>query len=321
VYDESIATASHARPAGGPALPRGSLDRARDLAEGRLDVAEARPAATVVLLRDRDTGIEAYLLRRVPTMAFAAGMHVFPGGRVDERDRGAAEGAWHGPPPQTWATSLGADRGLADALVCAAVRETFEESGVLLAGPTPDDTVPKGRRRADDTAPKGCRREEEIVADTRAPDWEADRRALLHRSLSFADLLARRGLLLRTELLRPWARWITPEVEPRRYDTYFFVAALPAGQRTRDVGGEADRVIWMRPADALAGADRGEVPMLPPTYTTLSELAPYRSVADVLAAAEHRTIRPIMPRLRLGPDGEPAVLFPGDDEYDEAAPP
>jgi 8-oxo-dGTP pyrophosphatase MutT (NUDIX family) len=228
-----------------------------------------RDAATVVLLRDGPQGVEAYLLRRVASMAFAAGMHVFPGGVVDPRD---GDVAWYGPPPASWSTRLSAGEPLTRALVCAAVRETFEESGVLLAGPRPGA----------------------VVADTTAADWEADRQALLDRSLAFSDLLVRRGLMLRADLLRPWAHWVTPESWPRRYDTRFFVAALPVGQRTRDVGGEADRVAWVRPADALAQHAAGEMALLPPTRETLRELAALESVGQVVAASAGRRIRPIL---------------------------
>ncbi len=121
--------------------------------------------------------------------------------------------------------------------------------------------------------------------------------------------------MLRADLLRPWAHWITPVQEPRRFDTRFFVAALPTGQLTRDVAGEAERVTWMRPADALAARDRGEVVMVPPTAITLAELAEYHTVAEVLAAAEGRTITPVTPRLVL--DGDRIrFLLPGDDGYD-----
>src|SRR3954451_14199459 len=232
----------------------------RAINAGELEPVEPRHASTVVLLRDAGerAGVEAYLLRRQKTMAFAAGMHVFPGGSVDNRDEALDETSWVGPAPSAWAGLLTADVRLATALVCAAVRETFEESGVLLAGGSAD----------------------EVVADTSADDWEADRVALLARSLSFAELLDRRRLVLRADLLRPWAHWITPEVEPRRYDTRFFVAALPTGQRTRDVGGEADQVTWARPQDALDAFARGELGMLPPTAFTLGELAAYASVEE-----------------------------------------
>src|SRR5205807_1557581 len=125
--------------------------------------------------------------------------------------------------------------------------------------------------------------------------WEADRRALVDHELAFVDFLDRRGLMLRSDLLGPWAHWITPEFEARRYDTRFFVAALPGGQRARDVSGEADRVLWMRPGDAADAAEPGELAMLPPTAVTLREIAAYPRVADVLAAAPGRAIRTVMP--------------------------
>ena len=196
-----------------------------------------RDAATIVLMRDGEAGLEAYLLRRVASMAFAAGMHVFPGGRVDPADT-AAHTVWFGTHPGDWAGVLTADEGLAHGLVCAAVRETFEESGVLLAGAGPD-----------------------VVADVSTPEWEADRLALIAHRESLSGLLARRGLGLRADLLRPWAHWITPEAEPRRYDTRFFVAALPPGQQTRDVGGEADATMWLTPREALDRHARGELEM------------------------------------------------------------
>src|SRR5439155_1344300 len=122
-------------------------------------------------------------------------------------------------------------------------------------------------------------------------------------------------VLLREDLLRPWAHWITPEVEPKRFDTRFFVAALPTGQRTRDVGGEADRVAWVRPADALAAADSGEMGMLPPTAFTLSELATYDDVAAVLAAGTARDVKPVLPKIVLGDDDEARLLLPHDEGY------
>ena len=140
-----------------------------------------------------------------------------------------------------------------------------------------------------------------VVADTRGDDWEADREALLDRSLSFAELLDRRGLVLRSDLLRPWAHWITPLIEKRRFDTRFFVAALPPGQRTRDVSTEADQVAWVRPGDGVTAARRGEMAMLPPTLVTLRELADYPSVDAVLGAS--RTIRPPVPAARVADDG------------------
>ena len=248
-------------------------------------VAPTRDAATVVLLRDRPvtdsheqaTGPEVYLLRRAPSMAFAAGMHVFPGGSVDPRDSEVGHlvpgHGWGGQPPAQWAGALGCDERLARALVLAAVRETFEESGVLLAGP--------------DVA--------SVVGDTTGADLEADRLALLDRSASMAEVLERRGLVLRSDLLRPWAHWVTPEFEPKRFDTRFFVAAVPPGQRPRDISGEADSTVWLPLRDAVARHDRGELDMLPPTIVALRELAAFDKVAEVLAAP--REVRRVMPRL------------------------
>src|SRR3954464_2275132 len=274
-------------------LPQEAAAYVRALAAGEATAAEPRHASTVVLLRDRPDGMQAYLLRRTRTMAFAAGMYVFPGGSVDPRDETLSDAAWAGPPPAAWASLLSADEALTKALVCAAVRETFEESGVLLAGAGPDA----------------------VVADTTGDDWETDRAALVDHSLSFAAMLDRRGLTLRADLLRPWAHWITPEVEPKRFDTRFFVAALPTGQRTRDVGGEADLVAWVRPADALAAADGGEMGMLPPTAFTLSELATYDDVAAVLDAGTARDVKPVVPKIVVGDDDGARLLLPHDEDY------
>jgi hypothetical protein len=129
-------------------------------------------------------------------------------------------------------------------------------------------------------------------------------------------MLRRRGLVLRTDLLRAWARWITPEFEPRRYDTWFFVAQLPAGQRTRDVGGEADRVAWVRPEDAVARFAAGEIDMLPPTIMTFRQLLGADAPGAVLARAAARTMTPVTPRPVLEADGEAYVVLPGEPGYD-----
>lgn len=242
-------------------LPDELAQRVREMIAGDRQPAAPRDAATVVLLRPGGRGFDVYLLRRRRSMAFAPGAHVFPGGSVDPRDADA-DLAWAGPDAAAWGRVLNGPQELARALVCAAVRETFEESGVLLAGAAPDA----------------------VVADTRGDDWEADRRALIDRSLSLAGLLQRRGLVLRSDLLRPWARWITPELESRRFDTRIFAAALPAGQRTRDVGGEADEVIWLSPNAAIAAARRGEILLMPPTAVTLAELARHDTAPAALAA-------------------------------------
>jgi hypothetical protein len=149
------------------------------------------------------------------------------------------------------------------------------------------------------------------VAD---PSWESDRKGLIDRAFSLSELLERRGLVLRADLLRPWAHWVTPEAEPKRYDTRFFVAAMPGAQATRDVGGESDRMVWLRPQRALDLHGEGKLAMLPPTAFTLAELTGYGSVDEVLAAANERDIRPVLPRVVV--TGEQAeLLLPGDPGY------
>ena len=186
-----------------------------------------REAATVVLLRDGSAGLETWLMRRVPRMAFAPGMTVFPGGGVDPADA-------TGPGSPELATRLGTTAEHAGVLLRAAVREIAEETGVRLP----------------------------------------------------------------TEALRPWARWITPVGESRRYDTYFFVAALPPDALASAISTEASVADWVAVADALADYQAGYRPMLPPTVYTLREVAAFGTTAEVLAAAAGRTIRAITPVLR-----------------------
>lgn len=269
-------------------LPESLREVAAEYARGQRAQVPPRDAATVVLLRD--PGPQVYLLRRHDRMAFAAGMAVFPGGGVDDRDRRASFEAagWAGPDAEQWGRRLNCDPATARGLVCAAVRETYEESGVLLAGP--------------DVAT--------VVADATGDDWEADRVALLAKQTSLAEMLAQRRLVLRSDLIAAWGHWITPAFEPRRYDTRFFVAVLPPGQRTRDVSTESDSVTWMAAADAVAAADAGELGMLPPTVRTCAELAELRRAGDALPAASVRRISPIEPRL----------VVEGDQVWLETAP-
>jgi 8-oxo-dGTP pyrophosphatase MutT (NUDIX family) len=266
-------------------LPGEFGERARGILAGHIIPVPARDAATVVLLRDDP--LEVYLLKRKATMAFAAGAYVFPGGSVDPRDTDHAVG-WAGPSPAEWGEAFRADERTARGLVCAAVRETFEESGVLLAGANP----------------------ETVVADTTGDDWEADRLALIARTLSFAEFLDRRGLVLRSDLLKAWAHWITPEIETRRFDTRFFVAALPEGQRTRDVGGEADVVAWMTPDAALTRARAGEIMLMPPTFHTLTEMAAFERIDRVFA--NDQKITTFMPSAREH-DGQVVLDVPDID--------
>ncbi|MEV5436686.1 NUDIX hydrolase [Streptomyces sp. NPDC052682] len=271
-------------------------DRIRALAAGTLTPVTPKRAATVMLLKDTGGGPVVHMLRRRASMAFAGGAYAYPGGGVDPRDDDRRI-RWAGPTRAWWAHRLGVDETAAQAIVCAAVRETYEEAGVLLAGPTP----------------------ETVVGDTTGDDWEADRAALVARDTSFAEFLDRRGLVLRSDLLGAWTRWITPEFEPRRYDTWFFVAALPKGQRTRNASTEADRTVWIAPAEAAAGYDKGELLMMPPTIATLRQLLPYGTAAEALAAAQGRDLTPVLASARLE-NGEVVLSWPGHDEFTKHIP-
>ena len=246
-----------------------------------------RDASTVMLVRDGARGPEVFLQRRVREMAFAGGMTVFPGGGVDEADA-QAEIAWAGADPAWWGRRFGTDAARAQALVCAAVRETFEECGVLLAGPSADT----------------------VVSDT-AVHREA-RTQLERRELSLGAFLARENLVLRADLLRPWANWITPTVEERRYDTRFFVAVLPEGQRADGATTEAHDVAWRTPAEALQRWRSGEDVLLPPTWSQMMVLGEFATTADILAADP--PIEPVQPVVATV-DGAPQLQFPHHARY------
>jgi 8-oxo-dGTP pyrophosphatase MutT (NUDIX family) len=252
-----------------PRLPDRMVQRAWDLArgEGGWTPPPARDAATVCLLRDTDAGLEVFLMRRRTTMAFAAGMHVYPGGAVEASDAEVPVlGGDHDAVARRLSTPAPA------ALLAAAARETFEECGAL------------------------------IVAPPSHEDLEAERHDLDEGRLAFRDLLEGRGLAVDGAAFVPLAHWVTPEVEDRRYDTRFFVVALPEGQQARRSGGEADVADWWRPADALVAHAEGRMAMLPPTVATLAALAHHTVAADALAAAAGIAVRPLMPRAVIDGD-------------------
>ena len=236
---------------------------------------EPRQAATVVLLRDGRAGIEAWLLTRAAAMVFAAGMSVFPGGRVDVADQDVPLA---GRPATELAAILGRDVRSAGALVAAAVRETYEETGLLL-------TVPPA-------------------------DLPAERAEVERGRLGFGALLRAHGLAADAAAVRPWSRWITPAGEVRRYDTTFFVAALPAGARAEAVTDEASRAEWLAVTAALEAYQRGERALLAPTLRTLQAISGHARVADVLAAAAGRSLAPVRPVLHRPAGGRPFVELP-----------
>jgi 8-oxo-dGTP pyrophosphatase MutT (NUDIX family) len=258
-------------------LPEAMVSRARAF---RGEPAPTRPAATVVLLRPAGDTFEVYVLKRATTMVFG-GVYAFPGGGVDPSDRPATI-------RDDWAALLGVPDDQARAIVGAAARELFEEAGVLLAGPVsePDHTVSDGSLAGI------------VIGDVSTEEWEADRTAVATRKVTLTEMLERRGLRLRDDLLLPWARWITPEFEPKRFDTWFFVALLPEGQTARDVSGESEEAGWIRPEAA------GDLTMLPPTRITLDSLTAYERVEEVVGGATRRdAATPVMPRVDLTNDG------------------
>jgi 8-oxo-dGTP pyrophosphatase MutT (NUDIX family) len=247
--------------------------------------AAAKPAATVMLVRDQPPGpapsaVQVFMLRRVASMAFAPLTMVFPGGGVDERDADRHL-PWCGPSPGRWAELLRApDERTARELVVAAAREIFEECGVLLAGPDPTS----------------------VVADVSDPTWHARRAALVSRELSFAELLIDEGLVLRSDLLRARAHWVTPEFEPRRFDTRFFAALVPPGQVPDDQTSEADLVAWVDPVALLADADAGRAIVLPPTRVCLEQVAAASTAAGFLASGPPvAQVIPVLARNEHGP--------------------
>ena len=221
---------------------------------GATEVVEVRPAATVALLRPGLAGLETLLTQRPSTMAFAADMHVFPGGRVDTADADPSLAARSALAPQEAAVALGGhlEPEVALAVHLAALRELFEEAGVLLA-------------------------------DSEAPDAaiEAGRSALLAGEATLAGLASDLGLWLRTDLLVPLSRWVTPPIMPRRFDAQFFAAMLPDGIEPSFEGGEVVDHAWFRPADALGRMAGGDLSMWPPTSATLQQLEHADSIEEI----------------------------------------
>lgn len=259
-------------------MPAHVVERARALVQGgNWQPPLPRDATTVVLVRNAATGLEVCLLRRSLELPFAPGVHVFPGGAVDPFDFDLpVEG-------DVDAARLSAKDDLARALVVCGVRETFEEVGVLLA---PHESG------------------EHVRPDT---EWLMDRDTVASHGMS--DLLARRGLRLTATALTPIAHWVTPEVETRRYDVRFLLAELPAGQDVVVDGSEIVEAVWVRPHDAIVGADNGTYPMLPPTRAVLSTLSRATSVNHARAIAADERIRPLMPAPALEGDDLGWVLI------------
>jgi 8-oxo-dGTP pyrophosphatase MutT (NUDIX family) len=231
-----------------------------------------------MLVRDGDTGPEVFMLRRVSGMEFAPSMMVFPGGGVDERD-GELGLLWAGPSPAEWAERLGCPPAEAQMYVAAAIREVFEECGVLLASPSTSGPL----------------------ATVEGPEWREVRLGLVERRLSLADVLHDRGLVLRSDLVVAKAHWLTPVFEPRRYDTWFFAALMPRWQVADGETTEADHADWFVPSELLRAYAAGSALMLPPTVICVEEIRDAPSAAAVVVHSESLPL--IMPEVVDGPDG------------------
>jgi len=230
-----------------------------------------RPAATVMLLRDTAAGLEVFMLRRTNAAVFAGGMYVFPGGKVDPSDGDGDEG-----------------------FVVAAIRECYEECGVLLA------VDPQGQM-VDDGHPALAHRE-----------------AVYDGSVDVRALAADHGLRLATDQLVWMSHWITPKGEAtRRFDTRFYVAASPVGQSSHHDDSETVASMWVRPADAIASFEAGELQLMPPTITNLRFLEQCPTVADAMTAARAVGVPPvILPKLRRVDGRMVGIAMPGDADYD-----
>jgi 8-oxo-dGTP pyrophosphatase MutT (NUDIX family) len=258
-----------------------------------------RDAATVMLVRDGLDGLEVFMLQRTLKAVFASGMYVFPGGAVDDADRS--------PDVEAWCDGLadGQASGVLEvpagglAYWIAAIRECFEEAGVLLA------------RRRDG-------------AYVRFDEPEVESRYLAYRSavhsgrLRLIDLCADEGLRLATDDIHYVSHWITPIGERRRFDTRFFVARAPQAQEPLHDEHETIASLWVRPADALDRQERGDLAMIAPTMKNLELLIPHATADDAMAATAALGRPPaIQPKLRLDDDGRVEVVMPSDPGFDE----
>lgn len=232
-------------------------------------------AATVAVLRDGAHGLEVFMVKRSSKTRFMPHAHVFPGGRVDPEDAEV---------PILGGELDRARMNIEDAVAyqAAAIRETYEESGILLA-------------------------DGQVV--------EEAREALQEHRENLAEVAERMGWTLRADRLVYWSWWLTPEIEPRRYDTRFFVAAVGPNTVGAHDNTETVQSAWWMPADALERFDRGEILLAPPTARTLQELLPYATAAEALEAGRSRRTPQIEPRLHMGSDGVLEVVLPGDPEF------
>jgi len=257
-------------------------------------------AASVIVLRDGEQGPETYVVVRHPKSRSFAGLLVFPGGKVDPEDALAAGDEVSDLDAGAAAVRLAPlappERALAQYV--AAIRELFEEAGLLLAARGTEWASP---------------------ALLGAPFSEL-RRALYEEGANLVDVCRRRELRLRASELEFFAHWITPELAPQRFDTRFFLTTLPPGQEALADERETSSGEWLRPAEALDRYAEGRAQLAPPTYMLLSELAGYTSVAAARDAARRRTaVTTILPKPFAREEGV-GFLYPGDAGYAQGDP-
>lgn len=259
-------------------------------------------SATVVVLREMaGSPLEVLLVQRHADSRAFGGAHVFPGGRVDPADAAAELAAASDLSAEAAAMRLGEDMAPAAALAywIAAVRELFEEAGILLA------TV--------EGAPL------DLGDAPTAERFREHRAALIDGRRGFAALVAGEGLRLAADHLEYFSRWITPVNAPRRYDARFFVTRLPPGQEALHDRRETTAAAWFTPAAALARARSGELLLTPPTVRTLEDLSDLGSWPRILAAARGREFPPVLPKV-VEIAGRTTILYPGDVAYEGALP-
>jgi 8-oxo-dGTP pyrophosphatase MutT (NUDIX family) len=258
-----------------------------------------RDAATVMLVRDGPDGVEVYMLERNSRLGFLGGAHVFPGGAVDEADSAEElDARLSGFESREAAQRLGAgDDSRARGFYVAALRELFEEAGILLAR-TPGGPVidPEGR-------------------DEMRGRLVGYRQELLQGEAEFAALLADEGLALDCDALSYLGHWVTPEPSPKRFDTRFFIARMPEAQRAQQVHGELTAEVWLRPRAALDAFASGEIQMVPPTICSLDWLDLHPTVESAMTAAEQLEVVTVQPRIAVR-DGDLTLLYDDDEGYE-----
>lgn len=256
---------------------------------------DLRDAATVVLLRDGADGLEVFMLRRNLDSDFVGGAYVFPGGGVDLDDRTAdLDLVCVGRGDADASECVGVDRG-GLAYWVAAIRESFEEAGLLLAYEDGDSFV-------------------DLDADPAR--WVDHRRLVDAGERRLLEVCEAEGLRLAVDQMHYFARWITPEGPTRRYDTYFFLAAAPPNQTPLHDDREAIANEWLRPADGLHRALAGELTMLPPTIAALEALRGFETVDEAIAAVTRvREVPTILPRF-IRSETASHFLLPGQPGYD-----